>query len=442
MVDEREALFRSHRIDSVEAMRAAVDAGRLPLPVADVVLLVDGYGQLGGDFEDLAPLVHDVLARGGAYGVHVVASVTRFGEVRTGQQAAFANRIELRLGDPADSLIDRKLARTIRADQPGRALRDDGLLAQVALPRLDGSDATDDLAEGLVKAAIGVAGAWAGDDVPAVRTLPAELPAARLPWELPGEPATVDGVPRPLFPIGLDERDLAPVVLDLGGVDQHVLVLGDPGAGKTCLMRLLTSQLVARFTDEQLVLAVFDPRRRLTGVVPEPWLGGYADGPTQAAALAASVAAELERRRDGTVSVIGAGPGSPPRVVLLVDDYDVLEAAGTDPLAVLRPHLASGRDIGVHLVLTRRVAGAGRGLFDRTVLAMREAGGTTLVMSGDRSEGQLVNGVRAMPLPPGRALLSRPGSPPVTVQLAVPDGSLGTADAAAQPVPEGMAGGA
>lgn len=175
------------------------------------------------------------------------------------------------------------------------------------------------------------------------------------------------------------------------------------------------------------MIALFDPRRTMVGAVPDAYFGGYADGAARAGALAVSVADELARRSEPqgpttTASASASGPTtpSPPRVVVLVDDYDVLDAGGSDLLAPLRPYLANGRDLGLHMVLTRRVAGAGRGLFDRTVIALREAGGTALVMSGDRAEGQLVNGVRAAAQPPGRAILTRPGRPPVTVQLAMP----------------------
>ena len=49
-----------------------------------------------------------------------------------------------------------------------------------------------------------------------------------------------------------------------------------------------------------------------------------------------------------------------PRIVVLIDDYDVLAASGTAPLASLLPYLTAAGDSGLHAVMTRRVMGASR----------------------------------------------------------------------------------
>ena len=142
MVAVREHVFRDHGLDSLAEMRAAHAAGRLPqLPSADVVLLIDGFGALRGDFEDLDGAVSQLLERGGSFGIHVVVALTRFNELRMNAQSLVGTRLELRLNAPADSQIARKLSATLRADEPGRILTDDKLLAQVALPLLDDVDA-------------------------------------------------------------------------------------------------------------------------------------------------------------------------------------------------------------------------------------------------------------------------------------------------------------
>lgn len=129
-----------------------------------------------------------------------------------------------------------------------------------------------------------------------------------------------------------------------------------------------------------------------------------------AAQLAGAVAKELSER--------AAAGRSGPRVVLLIDDYDVLTAAGTAPLSPLLPYVSSGRDVGLHVVMTRRVLGAARGMYEQFTAAVRESGCASLLMSGDRSEGQLFPGVRPSVLPVGRGLLLRHGDPVRTVQTA------------------------
>jgi DNA segregation ATPase FtsK/SpoIIIE, S-DNA-T family len=107
-----------------------------------------------------------------------------------------------------------------------------------------------------------------------------------------------------------------------------------------------------------------------------------------------------------------------PRLVLLVDDHDLLPAAAGSPLLPLLDHLGLGRELGFHLVLTRRVAGAARAAFEPVFQRLRELGAPGLVMSGDPGEGPLLGGQRAAPLPPGRGFFVRPRRPPTLVQTA------------------------
>jgi S-DNA-T family DNA segregation ATPase FtsK/SpoIIIE len=408
MVAHRERVFRSRQIDSVDRLRAAHAAGQVPeLPAADVVLVIDGYGQLGAEFEEIEPLVAEIVGRGSGYGIHVVAAVGRWSEIRMAQQASFGTRLELRLSDPADSVVDRRLAGTLT--RPGQVLAGQtgqALVGQVALPRIDGLPETGSLGDGVTLAVRAVQGAWTGPAAPRVRVLPVLLPVAELP--------VVEHLSA--FPIGLDEQHLAPALLDLFGRDQHLLVFGDNGCGKTNLLRVVLRQLLGRYPDDDVVFALYDPRRGLRAAVPEPYLGGYAHNAPLAAALTEGVTRKLVERLPEDSSPPGPVPG--PRVVVMIDDYDVLTASGSQPLAGYVPYLAAARDIGLHVVMTRKVAGASRGLYEPFTAALREAGAAGLVMSGDRSEGPLFPGVRAVILPPGRARLVRQGEPARTTQVA------------------------
>ncbi|MFD0686794.1 type VII secretion protein EccCa [Actinomadura fibrosa] len=427
MLEHRQEVFRRRGIDGVRRLRRLHAAGQVPeLPSADVVLVVDGFGAVRTDFEEIDDMVSDLLQRGGGYGVHVVAGMLRWNDVRIAAQSTFGQRIELRLNDPSDSTVDRKLAETISAELPGRALTDTKLFGHVAVPalgRMPDPSALGDAAESAVRA---VAGAWTGPTAPPVRVLPHELPAAGLPGP--------DEEPRRV-PIAVDERSFAPVPLDLFDTDQNLLVLGDGGCGKSSLLRLVAQGLMARYSPDELVFAVMDPRRSLRDVVPEPYLGGYAATPRVCAGLAGGVAKELEDRMpdDAAEADAGAGRGiGGPRIVVLVDDYDLLTTANQQPLAPFVPFVPSGRDIGLHFVVTRRVAGASRGLYDPLVQAMREIGSGVLLMSGDRSEGQLFPRVYADPRPPGRGLWIRRGEPPRLVQAALPDGPAAVPAAAGE----------
>ncbi|MFD9904962.1 type VII secretion protein EccCa [Streptomyces sp. NPDC059063] len=413
----REELFRAHGIDSLDQLRRLRAKGGLAeLGATDIVLLVDGFGALREEFADLDDAIAELLKRGGGYGIHVVAGMLRWNDVRIATQSLFGTRIELRLNDPTDSTIDRKLAGTFgsgTAATPGRALTDGKLFAQTALPRTDGGTGTGDLGTALEEAARTVAATWHGEVAAPVRVLPLALPAAKLPSPA-AEPDRL--------PVGVDQDTLGPVLLDLFDRDQHLLVLGDNECGKTNLLKLIAGQLLARHGDKDLVFGVFDPRRGLRGHIPEPYRGGYAHNARLAAALATGIAAELDKRLPETADPDAPGPDVPftgPRIVILVDDYDILTTAGQQPLAPFLPYISSAQDIGLHFVVARRVAGASRALYEPFLTALRETGATALVMTGDRSEGQLFPGLHPSPQPPGRGTLLRRGTRPHLIQTAL-----------------------
>ncbi|MEU0162131.1 type VII secretion protein EccCa [Streptomyces sp. NPDC006261] len=412
MLALREDLFREHGIDSVEQLRTLHAAGRLPeLASAEILLVIDGFGALRDDFDELDDAIADILKRGGGYGIHVVAAMLRWNDVRIATQSNFGTRVELRLNDPSESGIDRKLAETLSPDEPGRVLTDGKLFAQVALPRTDGVADTADLGAVLERTARSVRATWNGDVAQPVRVLPHLLE----PHSLPGPAAEPTRVP-----IGLDQSALAPVLLDLFQHDQHLLVLGDSECGKTNLLRTVAHGLIDRYGEDELVFAVMDPRRSLRGAVPEEFNGGYAYNPKLCTGLSMGIATELEKRLpDENARLEDLEPGNwgrGPRIVVLVDDYDVLTTAGQSPLAAFLPYIPSAVDIGLHFVLTRRVAGASRGMYEPLVQGLRESGASALLMAGDRSEGQLFPGVYASQQAPGRGVFVRRGQPNRLIQ--------------------------
>ncbi|MEO8528197.1 MAG: type VII secretion protein EccCa [Pseudolysinimonas sp.] len=400
MLSAREKLFREKRVESVAEFRALHAAGGIPKIVsADVVLLVDGFGASRTDFESLEPALAELLTRGGSYGIHVVASLTRWAEMPMRMQPLIGNRYELRLNDPTESTIARRLSATIT--QPGRVLTEGELFAQVALPSVD--DVPDErLGEALAELAARTAAAWSGPSAAPIRRLPELLEVSELPDEF-DEPERI--------PIGLREDTMEPALLDLDGRDQHLLVLGDPESGKTSLLELIVRGLVARSTAEELVIALMEPRGRLAAGIPDDMLGGHAGTGLKARELASAVAVELESRQAG---------GTGPRIVVIADDLDILSAGGATPLDPLLPYLPQARDLGLHLIVTRPVAGSARALFESALQSLKDLGATGVLLSGERSEGQLWPGIWAAPSVPGRARLLRRGEPPRQMQLAFP----------------------
>lgn len=189
-------------------------------------------------------------------------------------------------------------------------------------------------------------------------------------------------------------------------------MLGDPQSGKSSLLDLIASGLIARHTADELVIALMEPRGRLAASIPNEYLGGHGATGLRARELASAVAVELDKRQvDG---------GTMPRIVVIADDLDILSAGGASPLDPLLPYLPQARDLGLNLVVTRPVAGSVRALFEPVLQALKDLGATGVLLSGERSEGQLWPGIWATPAIPGRARLLRRGEPPRQIQLALP----------------------
>ena len=170
----------------------------------------------------------------------------------------------------------------------------------------------------------------------------------------------------------------------------------------------------------ELVFAVFDPRQQLQNFIPDGYLGEYAANGQRAAQLAEFVAGQVrDRLGDGSTT-----PVRTPRIVLLVDDYDILVATGNQPLRPLAGYLPSGADVGLYALVTGRTSGAAVSVHDPFIAGLRAAGSPVILFSGDRSEGVIANGERPIPLVTGRARILRPSRPPIVLQTFHHEGQI------------------
>ncbi|MFC4868313.1 type VII secretion protein EccCa [Streptomonospora arabica] len=411
LMDQRERVFRGSRIDSPAALRRGRADGSVPEGVfADVFLLIDGWAGVREAVEDADDILTDVVSRGPSLGVHTVVTGAANSQIRTKLQALFGGRLELRLSDPFDSQIGRKQAEQLPKEVPGRALRADESVLQVALPRLDGSAEDADLGEGVRDAVARIGDRWPRRPaVPPVRVLPAAVGLDEL---LPAHRG-------PGLVLGMGERDLAPAVYR-PDEDPHLVVFGDPQTGKSTLLRALLRQITRRPASEVGIVLV-DYRRAHLGLVSEDYLLAYSTGPEHTKAVAAELASSVRERLPG--------PDVTPRqlrerswwkgleLFVVVDDLDLV-AGRNNPLAPLAEFLTQGADLGLHLVTARRTGGSSRAVYEPVAQTLGDMATPGVLFSGDRMEGRIANGVASRRLPQGRALIARRGRPPEQVQVA------------------------
>lgn len=414
LLDEREAFFAEQGIESINAYRqrraadpdlAAVTGRREAF--GDVFLVVDGWSTLRQEHDDLEQTITNLAARGLGFGVHVVLTATRWAEVRISLRDLLGSRLELRLGDPTESEIDRRAAINVPERSGGRGLTREKLHFLAAVPRVDGQHTDADLAGGMADLVSRVRAAWPHQPAPTVRLLPRLLPVAEL-RELVA--AASSGRDDTGIPIGLNEAQLAPVHLRVD-VEPHLLVFGDAECGKTNLLRLIATSIVERRSPAEARVIIIDYRRGLLGAIGGDHLLEYAPSAKVVSEMAGSVCDALARRLPGpdvTPEQLRARSWwHGPELFILVDDYDLVAGSGSNPLAKFVELLPQARDIGLHLVLARRVGGAARAMYDPVIQRLRELDSPGLLMSGNREEGVLLGNLRPSQQPAGRGTLVR-----------------------------------
>ncbi|MGH3805194.1 MAG: type VII secretion protein EccCa [Pseudonocardiaceae bacterium] len=407
LLTAREQLFRSLGIDSMADFRARRQRDQPQLRedlFGDVFLVIDGWHSFRQEFDvsDLETRVVNLATQGLSYGVHVVIGATRWAEIRPVLKDLLGTRFELRLGDPGESDIDRRVAANVPSGRPGRGLSRDKLHFLAALPRIDAMTSAADVGTAVAGSITRIRDAWPGRRGPRVRLLPERIPYVQL-------PASVDQRPH-LIPIGINEAELATVSLDFAA-EPHFLCFADGESGKTTLLRTIARGIVARCTPEQARIIIVDYRRTMLGFLESSeHLLEYGMSPDVLAPIVSDVQRSMRNRLPGA----GITPQqlrdhswwSGPELYVLVDDYDlVAPQGGANPLAPLLEFLAQAKDVGLHLIVARRCGGAARALFEPVIARLRELSTPGIVMSGSLEEGPLLGNVKPSPMPPGRGTL-------------------------------------
>ena len=401
-IAQLESLLRAR-----EARRSSPASGAGTDPYGHVFLVIDGWATIRQEFDTMEASITALAAQGLAYGIHVVVSASRWAEIRPALKDQIGTRLELRLGDPAESEMDRKRARQLAQSPPGRGITADGREFVIAVPRIDTALADE------LRARFG------GRVAPPVEVLPERVEYDDLLARSPGPRRATEIL------VGIGDAELKPITIDFAA-EPHLVLLGQSECGKTAALRTICRDIAATNTAESAQMFIVDFRRGLLGVVESDHLAAYAPSP---AALAPQMSALVQRLH-------GRMPGadvnqqqlrmrswwSGPEMYVVIDDYDLVAAPnGVNPLAPLLEYLPHAKDLGLHVVVARRSGGAARGMFDPVLGRLRDLGCMGLMMSASPDEGVLLGTVRPTQLPPGRGTLVTRSQQQQLVQVAWTD---------------------
>ena len=411
LLTAREARFQEQGIDSMADFRNRKRRGDIADDgYGDVFLLVDGWAAFRNEFESLEQDVLNLAAQGLTFGIHVFVTANRWGEIRPALKDLLGTRFELRLGDPSESEIDRKVALNVPAGRPGRGLHPSKLHFLVGLPRVDSENLSEregwqayneDLSDGVSDLVNRVRSSWKGRAAPQVRLLPDLLPHEQLP--------AVEQQPDPrLVPIGINEDGLHPVYLNFAA-EPHFYAFAERESGKTSLLRTIVRGIQTRYTPQEALILLVDYRRTMLGFLDTGHLLEYSVNADQLKGNVQDVCNALKKRLPGPnvtqEQLKNRSWWSGPELFVVVDDYELAAPQGNNPLAPLADYVPQASDVGLHVVLARNSGGANRSLFDPVIGKLREVSAPGLAMSANRDEGQLIGNVRSQELQPGRGVL-------------------------------------
>ena len=365
-----------------------------------MVLVVDGWANFG----EAMPAQTDAivaLMRARNYGVRVVVTHTSWiSGLRIALKNECRQRLEMVLTDWQESQVPRiggrQPAREV-PDRPGRGVSADGHHLMVGIPQLD-APAGRVPAEEVGEVVARVAGA---DRAAEVLRLPESVALQEV------LARTNTSLPHTMVPFGLSESTLAPAYVDFAEAP-HIVAVGQGQSGRTNFLRTMCRAIMSRYSADEATIAVFDPRRKLIGVVPDDWLTVYAYSSTDI------------REAVKQLGQLFAGRMPPPgtnqqdmltrqfwtgrRIFVLADDITSWTMMD-NPLLGLAEHVERAGEIGLHVLATADIRSwsqhsQGLGTLGRIAGSLAPV----LILDGRRQHGVIAFDLHAEPQRPGKGI--------------------------------------
>jgi DNA segregation ATPase FtsK/SpoIIIE, S-DNA-T family len=420
IIEERKQIFMHYQIEDFLAYQRSRRSNATPalteLPA--VVLVIDRFSEFRQIHEkDMEILL--ILARlGRTYGVYLVVTIDRSGGLPIQFTSLMELRIIFRMVEVTDSLIllGKNDAAYLDPSLAGRGYKrgKTPLEIQFALPVVgEDEDEQNQQLDKLITAVAKEAETYHVQHAPAIQLLPEYVRLSEFLAET-AQLAEADGgspVALRLY-VGIEDLSLLPIAFELSAETPHVLVAGGPGSGRTsvlhtCLFALANHQSSSHLSGESVRIILVDFRRssRLLRSLTGVWI--YADTEERLLEVVEALKRELEARTailreelQSEEEEEAVGEKMDP-IVLVIDDYDMLNILAQNPLNDLKEFLLRARDLRFHII----VAGSPNDLARSDALLQQvRSCRIGLILGGDPNDLPVL-GVRISDFPPGRGHL-------------------------------------
>ncbi|RDI54538.1 type VII secretion protein EccCa [Nocardia mexicana] len=422
LMANRQALFTELGIDGMREFRRRRNSPAESAELmargdlhGDVFLVIDGwdigFSVTGPYYDEYMPVMESIAVQGLNYGIHLVASSSRWAAIRGAVKDMLQTRVEMRLGDLTDTAFgnNRHVVAAIPPNRPGRCISNDGLHMLTALPRADGVGDPETVGAGLAAAAEQLQQTYAGRRAPEVKLLPAQIGLDQVHerWPEPSSPAQ-----RMVVPFGIRESDLSVATVDFN-VSTHLVVLGSPGCGKSTVLEALLKSINRQFTRDQARVLLIDYRRRHMDTIPDDQMIGYLTSERDLDEGLPGFAEKIRARRppDSVTSqqLKERSWWSGPEIFVVIDDYHMVAQRGMlNPLDPLKGLIVDGRDTGMHVIIARNIAQADSAMYDNVLGQIKNLNSSGIIMDGTKMDGMLIGDVKAMKQPVGRGIFVEP----------------------------------
>lgn len=403
IMDDRERYFRAHGIDSMDTYRRGRLAGTYDDGYGDVFLVIDGWGALRSEFDGLDREVTTMMSRGLSLGVHLVVSAARWMDIRAEAQDIFGSRLELHTANPKESIVNREGAARIPKGRPGRGIDMAGHEMMIGLPRADAEQDPSTVSQGVAYTVNKIRECLVAGEGPKLRLLPQQITLPEILSQLPDQQILPRGGGDMV--LGVEESRLGPLLFNTRA-ESHLYLFGDGKTGKTSFLRSIISEVTRLYSPNEAKILAIDMRRSLLGAIPDEYSLRYLTNHAEAMKQLRELAQFLRTRLPGsdvTAEQIRERTWwSGQEVWILVDDYDLVATSSGNPLMELIDLLPQAGDIGLHVIITRRMGGASRAAYEKVLQMMNDLAVTGILLSGNPSEGAIINGVK-----PKRAIAGR-----------------------------------